>query len=567
MKTLEFPEGFDYVKRDMERYGVWENRTTEYVQSHLKPGQVFLDVGAQVGYYSTLAASLGAKVYAFEPSPMNREYLLRNVQGMRVMVFDYALSNSAREANLFKGKTSGEHSLLGTGESVSVRALPFDDLGIPDPDMIKLDIEGHEKQALQGMERVLQTHRPLTIILEDWYNKTTDWLVDTYGFKLVTTDRAYGNRILVKNQDVVPVKEPLRIHLLGPFNAPVTLEDEGLGNAFASKCVRMVQVLKKLGHHVILYGVEGSKTNADEFVQVSTKAILEECYGKWDKTKVYGEGEDNLAHKTFNENAIREINSRKLFGDFLLCSFGVYQKPIADAVDIKDTVEIGIGYTGSFARFRIFESHAHMNWTYGAERKGDGNFYDTVIPGFFDPRDFTYSGDKDDYFLFIGRIISGKGILIAKDVCKRLGKKLIVAGFGHGDEVFREVTQDPCVEYVGFAGKEKRRELLSRAKAVFMPTTYLEPFGYVALEAAFSGTPVITTDFGAFPETVVHGRTGYRCRNFKEFLEAVRNIDSINPASCLMWAMNNFTIDAVAPQYQQYFDQILSLYGKGWYAE
>lgn len=558
------------MKRDIERYGFWEKRTTDYVKEHLKPGQLFVDVGAQVGYYSVMASELGARVYAFEPSSTNREVLRKNLEGTNVEVFNSALSDTNGEVKLFKGRTPGEHSLHGSGEYETVQAVRYDDLGLEIPDFVKIDVEGNERQVLMGMQKFLTTDKPVTCAIEDWFNRVTDWLIDTYGFKLVTTDRAYGNRILVKNQSVPFVQEPLRIHLLGTFNTPCTLADEGIGNAFASKVVRMAKILRRLGHFIIFYGVEGSDVECDEFVQVSTKEVLEKCYGKWEKNKVYGCGVGDLAHRTFNENAIREINERKLWGDFLLCCFGSYQKEIADAVKIPDTVEIGIGYTGSFARFRIFESYFQMNWSYGAEGIGDGNFYNTVIPGFFDPEDFTYSEEKDDYFLFLGRIVQRKGVLIARDVCRKLGKKLVVAGFGHFDNqadaaTFKEVTEDPNVEYVGFAGKEKRRELLSKAKAVFMPTTYLEPFGYVALEAAFSGTPIITTPFAAFPETVLQGKTGYRCNTFAEFVEAAEGVAKINPADCRDWAMH-FTLEGAAEKYQVYFTQILGLVEKGWYA-
>ncbi len=61
-----------------------------------------------------------------------------------------------------------------------------------------------------------------------------------------------------------------------------------------------------------------------------------------------------------------------------------------------------------------------------------------------------------------------------------------------------------------------------------MPTLYIEPFGYVLIESAMSGTPIITSDFGSFPSIVKDGETGFRCRNFAEFCWAVKNIDKIN---------------------------------------
>ena len=447
---------------------------------------------------------------------------------------------------------------------------------------VKLDVEGAEGLVLEGAQSILNTKKPITIIIEDWSNYWTDYLVDKYNFHQITTDRASGNHILVKNKEFIYEEEPIRCHLLGNFNSPNTLKDEGIGNAFGTKVINMAKVLKKLGHYVIFYGVEGSEVECDEFVQVSTKKVLEQTYGIWDKATIYQENYGDYCYKIFNENTIREINQRKRVGDFLLVSHGTFHQEIANMVGIPDTIEIGIGHNSSFAKFRVFESEFQRAWIYGREdndlnpnpipgnrKKHLGNFYDCVIPGFFDPKDFSYSEKKDDYFLYLGRIIQNKGIYLAQQICKRLNKKLIVSGFYYkvDEKFFKEFIKLPNVEYVGFAGYEKRRELMSKAKALFLPTLYFEPFGYVVIEANMSGTPVITTNFGAFSETVKQEVTGYRCNTFKEFLEAVRNIDKIKPINCRKWALN-FTIDKIAPMYKRYFTQILELANpKGWYTE
>lgn len=575
---LSFPPGFDYVRQDFERYGYWEKRTTDYIRKNLLPGQTFYDIGANVGYFSILAERLGAKVVAFEPSSVNRKYLLKNLKenGCTDFTIDnHALSNTIGRMKLYTGKTPGEHSLKNNYHNASgyedVEVDTLDSLIYSEPDMIKMDIEGAEREALEGAQSILNTKRPLTLILEDWDNKNTDWLIDKYGFHLVTTDRGSGNRILVKNKDYVFEEEPITCHLLGTFNAPNTLKDEGIGNAFGTKVINMAKILKKLGHHVIFYGVEGSEVLCDEFVQVSTKADLLKTYGEWDKTKIYKENYGDYCHTVFNDNCTREINARKRTGDFLLVCHGTFHKQIADAVNIPDTIEIGIGHRSSFARFRIFESEFQRAWTYGKEGEGNGKFYDSVIPGFFDPDDFIYSDKKDDYFLYLGRVISLKGIFVAQQVCQKLNKRLVVSGFGYDEKAnstdakaFSDLLKLPNVEYVGFAGKEKRAQLMSKAKALFLPTLYLEPFGYVVIEANMSGTPVITTDFGAFPETVKQGKTGFRCRNFREFVQAAQDVEKIRPEDCREWALN-FTLDRIAPHYKRYFTQILDLIGKGWY--
>jgi len=576
---LDFPDGFDYVKQDIDNLGYWEKRTTEFVKKHLKPGQTFLNVGAHVGYYAILASRLGAKIDAFEPSIVNRELLVQNIAFNRSPNITWhieALSNKPGKIKLFTGKTSGENSILenyhNAGGFDLVDAVRYDDLNLGIPDMILIDVEGAEKMVLEGMPSVLNTDKPIILVIEDWYNKVTDWLIDNYGFALVTTDRMSGNRMLCKNQDIPFEAEPIRCHLLGTFNSPVTFKDEGIGNAFGTKVINMAKVLKKLGHYVIFYGVEGSEVDCDEFVQVSTKEILRQTYGDWDKTKIYKENYGDYSHKIFNENTIREINKRKRVGDFLLLCHGTFHKQIADTVNIPDTIEIGIGHRSSFARFRIFESEMQRAWTYGRENKGDGVFYDRVIPAFFDPNDFIYNENKQDYFLYLGRVISKKGIFIAQQVCKKLNKRLVVAGFGYDKSAnafdaraFDEFLKLPNVEYVGFAGYDKRRELLANAKALFLPTLYLEPFGHVIVEAGFSGTPVITTNFGSFPEIVKNGVNGFRCDVFQDFIDAVNNIDKIKPQKCLTWA-KQFTLDRSCPKYQKYFAEILQLTGKGWYS-
>lgn len=410
-------------------------------------------------------------------------------------------------------------------------------------------------------------------------NLTKTWLDKYFNGKLHTLNGesgCYGTAYVdvwgkeekkeKKEVTVRTEKKQKRFHLLGlPHLA--TNKKEACACAYSQKILKMGKMLKSSGHKVFFYGIEGSTVECDEFIQVSTKEVLRKTYGDYDyKSEMYKFDTKDLAYRTFNENAIREINKRKQGEDFLLLPFGYGHKVIADAVNIGLTVESGIGYMDTFAKYRVFESYAWMHYLYGRGKVADGKFYDCVIPNYFDPKDFEYRNKKGDYFLYLGRLIKRKGLQIAKEMIEAIGGKLVLAGQKGTGQDFIDISA-PYMEYVGFVGFKERKELLSKAKAVLVPTTYIGPFEGVSIEAAFSGTPVITTDHGCFAENVLHGITGYRCRTLEQFIFAAKNIHRIKPKDCRMFAMKNFTLERVAKMYDEYWDQLLGLFGDGWYTK
>jgi glycosyltransferase involved in cell wall biosynthesis len=327
-------------------------------------------------------------------------------------------------------------------------------------------------------------------------------------------------------------------------------------------------MLHNLGHKTILYCGEGSETLADEQVICVSDALRKKVYGDYDwKTQFFKHDPKDEVHQTFNKNAIEEINARKSERDFLLCPMGNYQKPIADAVGLM-TVESGIGYSGVFAPYKVFESYAWMHHIYGLMNQAHPSFYDCVIPNYYDPTDFL--GDitqkVGDYYLFIGRLIQHKGLQIAIETTEKLGAELIVAGQGDLKNVEgRDFSGYDHVWHVGTVGLKERNNLYRNAIATFVPTTYIGPFEGVAVESQLCGTPAITTDWGVFAETVEHGKTGYRCRTLNDFYWASLDVLNLNRKYIRQRATENYSIDRVMWKYQQYFDNLYDLWYNGWY--
>jgi glycosyltransferase involved in cell wall biosynthesis len=330
--------------------------------------------------------------------------------------------------------------------------------------------------------------------------------------------------------------------------------------AYTAKVINFCRMMKDRGHTVYLYGGEQNEAPCDEHIVCVNEADRAAHVGdqhftsaSFDYTKPLWQGA--------NAKIISEIGKRASQKDFICIIAGYAQKQIADAFPHMMSVEFGVGYGGSFSKYRVFESYAWMHICYGTANGGnphgiDGNWWDVVIPGYLDPNQFPFSAEKDDYYLFIGRLVDRKGYRIAADVCFDLGKKLVVAGQG-----------DPPLgcEYVGVVGPEERGRLMSRAKAVFVPTIYIEPFGNVNVEAQACGTPVITTDWGAFTETVEDGVTGFRCRTFGEFKRAAQRVGELNPQVIRDRAVNKYSLDVIGKKYEEYFARLLHLWDNGWY--
>lgn len=355
----------------------------------------------------------------------------------------------------------------------------------------------------------------------------------------------------------------MRFHVLNLPHTQTTKEYSWC--AYTEKVRKFCNMMMSLGHEVFLYASEDNEADCTELTTVVSKAEQNEWFGalNWKVDLFPSDGWDinKPWWRIGNARAIREINKRIEPNDFVCAIMGRCHAQVMDAFPYHRNVEWGIGYEGVYSNYRVFESYAWMHHVYGLRHEVNGNPNDTVIPNFFEIEDFDLGDGSGDYYLFLGRVILRKGPHVAARVCNEIDQKLIIAGQGgiaqpDGSLLgIDNVVINGNYEYIGTVNPKERNELIGNAKAMFVPTVYIEPFGGVAVEAMLCGTPVITTDWGAFTETVVDGVTGFRCNTIQEFKDAALGVDTLDRAAIREYAMK-FTTDNLRWKYQKYFDRI-----------
>lgn len=160
---------------------IYEPQETRFFQKHLKDGQVVLDIGANIGYYTLIFSSKvgpSGRVISFEPEPENFQILSRNVSvnGCKnVELVSKAVSDTAGKISLYLNTDNrGDHRIFDSSDgrsSVTVEAVRLDDffVGFKEPiALVKMDIQGAELRALVGMTSLISRSPGVTLVTEFW---------------------------------------------------------------------------------------------------------------------------------------------------------------------------------------------------------------------------------------------------------------------------------------------------------------------------------------------------------------------------------------------------------------
>ncbi len=181
------------MKRTLEEYAknkIHEKATTSLFKKIVKEGDMVVDLGANIGYFTLLASFLvgsKGKVFAFEPEPKNYSYLIKNIKlnnYKQTTAFQKAVSDKNGITKLFIcSYDTGHHTInqsngieaykhgriLEREEFIDIETITLDEFfknNEKSIDVIKMDVEGAEFLALKGMDRILRTNYKIKMFIE-----------------------------------------------------------------------------------------------------------------------------------------------------------------------------------------------------------------------------------------------------------------------------------------------------------------------------------------------------------------------------------------------------------------
>jgi len=183
-----------------------------------------------------------------------------------------------------------------------------------------------------------------------------------------------------------------------------------------------------------------------------------------------------------------------------------------------------------------------------------------------DLKALNFRNCKESWVLGLGRICPEKGFHLALAAARKAGVGMILAGelFPYPEHIaYFERKIKPLLDserrFIGPVGAVQKRDLLSAASALLVPSLVAETSSLVTMEALASGTPVIAFEIGALPELVVHGKTGFLAKDWKDMALWIQRRSKLSSLDCreLVEEKNDFKL--MGSRYILHYESILKL--------
>lgn len=337
----------------------------------------------------------------------------------------------------------------------------------------------------------------------------------------------------------------MRIAVIAPVWIPVPPEGYG---GIERMLKLLVDELAERGEEVTLFAAGSSRTQARQVIyleQAPTRHMGETLFDAYHVGQAYR----TIAREPFD--LVHDHSG------FLGPAFaGLIPQPVVHTLHgpfTRDTRMFYSAFRGDCYYVAIShrqrEDFPHLN-------------YLGVVHNAVDVEEYCSAEEKGDYLVCVSRICEAKGTENAVLLARRAGQRIILAGKidqGRDREYFEQRVR-PHLDgekavYLGEVSQEEKVRLLSRARAFLFPIQWEEPFGLVMAEALACGTPVLATRWGAAPEVVEHGVTGFLADNPEGLQEYIGRIDEIDPRACRRAAEERFSPRAMVDSYLEIYNK------------
>jgi FkbM family methyltransferase len=206
------------ISKSLFLYGLFEISETRLVQSVLRPGMAFVDIGANIGYYSLIAARLVGPtglVHSFEPNDAVRARFSQNIQMngfANVTVDDRAVTRESGAIDFYLSAWNENDGISSTvpnaglsQTAVRVPCISLDDfaasLGGRQIDLLKIDVEGAELGVLEGGRRVLGAPKGPALLFESFDFRAIGTVLEGFGYHVRRLDYTLGGGLELRTLD------------------------------------------------------------------------------------------------------------------------------------------------------------------------------------------------------------------------------------------------------------------------------------------------------------------------------------------------------------------------------
>lgn len=224
----------DLISVHIRNYGNWESHLIDFYRSFIKPDDIIIDCGANLGFHTIQFGNLArdGRVYSFEPQPLlfnilNLNILLNELSSI-IRPLPFGVSDTVSRMRMSPVSEQifspdlinyGGRSIIDTGDGEDIDTIVLDQL-FENKNMqfslIKLDIQGHELKAIQGAKNIINKNRPIIMfensITEPYVNKDREVLslLKTIGYEIYRV-------AAMNNEDCIaldPIKHKTQIEFL-----------------------------------------------------------------------------------------------------------------------------------------------------------------------------------------------------------------------------------------------------------------------------------------------------------------------------------------------------------------